>query len=126
MIVIFLTCNILKIINILSLSFNGCNSLGEIFGIFFEPVKFPSIFWLYPTFTGKGFICSIRKRGLLLTNHSKSALFYSIVTIYLLGLCLRINKQRFYDRLKFVFVKNFGIPGRRPGISKFCLARFKS
>ena len=37
-----------------------------------------------------------------------------------------INKERFYDRLKFVFAKNFEIPGRRPGISKFCLARFKS
>jgi hypothetical protein len=37
-----------------------------------------------------------------------------------------INKERFSDWLKFVFANNFGIPGRRPGISKFCLARFKS
>ena len=44
----------------------------------------------------------------MLTNHSKSALFYSNVTIYL-GLCLKINKQQFYNQLKFVFAKNFGI-----------------
>ena len=26
-----------------------------------------------------------------------------------------INKERFYDRLKFVFKKKFGIPGQRLG-----------